>query len=85
MPEHKSCYKRMRQNEYRRQLNKSFKSHVRKALKDFRALEDPSERKERLPHLLSILDKAVKKGIYHRNKSARLKSRLTRSVDQPPL
>jgi len=85
MPEHKSCYKRMRQNEYRRQLNKSYKSYVHKTLKEFRALEDPSERKEHLPHLFSVLDKAVKKGIFHSNKSARLKSRLTRSVDQPPL
>jgi len=79
MPEHKSCYKRMRQNEYRRQLNKSYKSYVSRIIKQFREIEDPSERRERLPHLMSVLDRAVKKGIYHGNKAARLKSRLSRN------
>jgi small subunit ribosomal protein S20 len=81
MPEHESCYKRMRQNEYRRKLNKSYRSYVSRTLKDFRALEDPSERKERLSHLFSVLDKAVRKGIFHSRKSARLKSRLSRNLD----
>jgi small subunit ribosomal protein S20 len=79
MPEHKSCYKRMRQNEYRRQLNKSYRSYVSKTLKEFRALENQDEREKRLPHLMSVLDKAVRKGIFHKNKTARLKSRLTRT------
>lgn len=80
MPDHKSCYKRMRQNEYRRKLNRSYKRYVHKSLKEFRELDDQEEMKERLPRLMSILDRAAKKGIFHGRKTDRLKSRLSRKI-----
>jgi small subunit ribosomal protein S20 len=68
----------MRQNEKRRIRNKSHRSFLRKAVKSFKALEDAEAAKEQFPMIASVIDKAGKKGIIHRRKAARMKSRLSR-------
>lgn len=80
MPNHKSAEKRMRQNETRRKINRSNRSRVRSSIKNLRtALESAkaSEIKELLPATISTIDKAVQKGVLHKNAAARYKSRLT--------
>jgi small subunit ribosomal protein S20 len=78
MPNHKSAWKRMRQNEKRRTRNRAQRSYLRKVIKTYTALEDASAANEQLPGVVSVIDKMVKKGIVHHRKAARIKSRLTR-------
>jgi small subunit ribosomal protein S20 len=85
MPNHKSAEKRMRQNERRRMINRSNRSRLRTAIKKLRAAlaaGNQNEAQTRLPETVSLIDKAVQKGILHRNAAARYKSRLTVRVNQ---
>ena len=86
MPNHKSAEKRMRQNEKRRQINRSNRTRVRSAIKNLRSAisdGDSAKGKELLPDTISTIDKAVQKGVMHKNAAARYKSRLTRHVAEP--
>ncbi|MCM3874253.1 MAG: 30S ribosomal protein S20 [Pyrinomonadaceae bacterium] len=85
MPNHKSAEKRMRQNEKRKQINRSNRTRVRGAIKKLRgALEsgDAKELQTLLPATVSTIDKAVQKGVLHKNTAARYKSRLTANANQ---
>lgn len=84
MPNHKSAEKRVRQNEKRRLVNRSNKSRVRTQVKKLRSAlsaSDKSLSQELLNPTISIIDKAVNKGILHKNTAARYKSRLTAHVN----
>lgn len=75
--------KRDMQNEKRRLLNRDLKSRVKTTLRSFEeALPkgDAANVKEKLNAVYSVLDKAVKKGIFKLNKASRTKSRLTAKV-----
>lgn len=79
MANHKSALKRMRQNEKRRARNRHHRSTLRTALKKFRALvaaKDATQAQEGFVGVQQAIDKAVTKGIIHRNAAARYKSRL---------
>lgn len=81
MPNHKSAEKRMRQNEKRRKNNRSNRTRVRGAIKNLRnalSAGDATKVTELLPTTVSTIDKAVQKGVLHKNAAARYKSRLTR-------
>ena len=84
MPNHKSAEKRVRQSERRRVVNKSNRSRLRSSIRDLRgALDgDAKEVVALLPKTISEIDKAVQKGVLHRNAAARHKSRLTARVNQ---
>jgi small subunit ribosomal protein S20 len=72
--------KRNKQNEKKREINKSYKSSVRTAVNAFDASlksNDPAAIKESLNNVYSLMDKGVKKGIYKLNKASRTKARLT--------
>ena len=80
MPNHKSAWKRMRQNEKRRSGNRASRSFLRNTIRSYRSQEDPSAARESFPGVVSVIDKAVKKGIIHHRNAARLKSRLSRKI-----
>ena len=85
MPNHKSAEKRVRQSDRRRVINKSNRTRLRTAVKNLRtALSDDAGKGavELLPKTVSEIDKAVQKGVLHRNPAARHKSRLTDRVTQ---
>lgn len=84
MPNHKSAEKRVRQNERRRVINRSNRSRLRTAVKELRTALDKGGKSasELLPTTISEIDKAVQKGVLHRNAAARHKSRLTARVNQ---
>jgi len=75
----KSAIKRMRQNERRRLRNRTVRSKVRTALKVARAIQGP-ERPATIAEAIRTLDKAVTKGVIHRNTAARKKSALARRL-----
>ena len=85
MPNHKSSEKRMRQNEKRRLVNRSNRSRLRTSIKKLRTALSESNSNEvqtLLPTTVSAIDKAVQKGVIHRNAAARYKSRLTLRANQ---
>lgn len=84
MPNHKSAEKRVRQNERRRLINRSNRTQLRTSMKKLRSALDGNAKEARalLPVTVSEIDKAVQKGVLHRNAAARHKSRLTARVNQ---
>jgi small subunit ribosomal protein S20 len=85
MPNHKSSEKRVRQNEKRREINGSNRGRLRTSIKKLRAAlttGDANTVQGLLPETISTIDKAVQKGVLHRNAAARYKSRLTARVNQ---
>ncbi|HEX8921828.1 MAG TPA: 30S ribosomal protein S20 [Pyrinomonadaceae bacterium] len=85
MPNHKSAEKRVRQNEKRRDVNRNNRGRLRTSIRKLRAAltaNDASNVQELLPATISTIDKAVQKGVLHRNAAARYKSRLTTRVNQ---
>lgn len=75
----------MRQNEKRRIVNRTNRGRLRTGIKKLRtelASGDAGELQTLLPQTVSLIDKAVQKGVLHRNAAARYKSRLTARVNQ---
>ena len=84
MPNHKSAEKRVRQTERRRTINKHNRAKLRTSMKKLRSAlsgTDKSQATGLLPMTVSEIDKAVQKGVLHRNAAARHKSRLTAHVN----
>jgi small subunit ribosomal protein S20 len=84
MANHKSAEKRIRQNEKRKEINRSNRSKLRTSIKKLRAAVAGSDKiasTELLFPTVSLIDKAVNKGIIHKNTAARYKSRLTKHVN----
>jgi small subunit ribosomal protein S20 len=78
----KSALKRMRQSEKRRVRNRTVRSRVRTAVKTARTALETTGADARAAVLEAIrtLDKAVSKGVIHRNTAARKKSALARRL-----
>ncbi|MDY6867289.1 MAG: 30S ribosomal protein S20 [Chloroflexota bacterium] len=75
----KSQIKRNRQNEKQRERNRVYRGSARTALRNARmAIEsgDVEEAKAAAMVATKALDKAASKGVIHKNKAARQKSRL---------
>jgi len=73
----------VRQSERRRVINRGNRSRLRTAMKELRSSldKDGKESAALLPKTISEIDKAVQKGVLHRNAAARHKSRLTVRVN----
>jgi small subunit ribosomal protein S20 len=85
MPNHKSAEKRVRQSEKRRVINRSHRTKVRTFIKKMRAALESGKGDDvqtALPVTISVIDKAVQKGVMHKNAAARYKSRLTVQANQ---
>lgn len=79
MPNTKSAKKRVRQNVVRRLRNKVVKSVMKTEVKRLLSHindNDAQAATTALPSTISALDKAVQKGVMHRNTAARKKSAL---------
>jgi small subunit ribosomal protein S20 len=80
---HKSAKKRIRQNEKRRSRNRHGRSTLRTAIKKVEKsveTEQAEQAQVSLRQAVKRLDKAVNKGLLHRNNASRRVSRLTRKV-----
>ncbi len=85
MPNIKSAKKRVRSNAKKETVNTYVFSSMRTAIKNVeknaKAL-NKEETKKSLNIAIQRIDKAVKSGLVHKNKAARLKSRLTKLTNQ---
>lgn len=77
MPHHKSCVKRIRIAENSRNSNRQMKSRINTAIKKIRNAKDKETVELELKNAYSILDKAVKAGVLHKNKAAHQKASLS--------
>ena len=85
MANHFSALKRARQTEKRTVQNRINKSRFRTALRKFRAAVqagDHTQAKTLFGDTVSLIDKAAKQGVIHKNTAARHKSRLTKHVSE---
>jgi small subunit ribosomal protein S20 len=82
MANHKSQFKRIRQNEKRRLENRYWGKTMRNAIKKLRNTHDVAEAKAKVPQVVSLIDKVAKKGVIHKNKAANLKSGLMIKVNR---
>jgi small subunit ribosomal protein S20 len=80
LPRIKSAKKRVLVTERNRQRNMAYKSAVRTAIKKVLLGATAEERTESLKQAYSIIDRAVLKGILHKNTAARCKSRISHAV-----
>jgi small subunit ribosomal protein S20 len=78
----KSALKRMRQGEKRRLRNRTVRSRVRTAVKSARTAlgSGGADARQAVLDAIRTLDKAVTKGVMHRNTAARKKSALARKL-----
>lgn len=83
MPNTEGAKKRLRQSLVRRDRNRAVKSSLRTALRKFRealTAKNMTEAQDRQKSTAKALDKAATKGIIHRNKASRLKSRMVHAL-----
>lgn len=80
----KSQIKRIRTNEKRRQRNQAVKSELKTYVRKTRELVEAGDKEGAAQALAAAsrkLDKAVSKGVIHRNQAANRKSKLARRVN----
>mgnify|MGYP003477769290 CR=1 FL=1 len=83
MANHKSAEKRVRQTAKRNAINRSNRSELRTKIKGLRSAIAHNDKKlseDSLGSTVSLIDKAVNKGLIHKNTASRYKSRLTKHV-----
>ena len=81
MANHKATKKDVRQSAKRRDTNRYYGKTTRNAIRDLKALEDKNAAGERMPEVISMIDKLAKRGVIHKNKASNLKSKLTRRIN----
>jgi small subunit ribosomal protein S20 len=78
LPVHKSAKKRLAQSKRANIRNRSIKSQVKTFVKKVEVSFDEKDLKK----AVSLLDKATRKKAVHKNVASRIKSRLTKLVNQ---
>ena len=80
MPDHKSCEKRLRSDNKKKERNHYVKKSISSIIKKIKKSTEKAEMDTMLVQAHSLIDKAVKKGVIHRNNADRKKSRLSKFV-----
>ena len=84
MPTIKSSKKRLRQNAKKRERNKIRKDKLKKVVKEIEGLIDQGEKEkaeEMVPEFMKTVDRAAAKGPLHKNKAARIKSKIMKKLN----
>lgn len=83
MANHVSALKRVRQTAKKTEINRNNRSRVRGALRKMRevaAAGNKADAEKQFRETVSALDKAIQKGVLHKNTAGRYKSRLAARV-----
>ena len=81
MANHKSAIKRIRQIKTRNAKNRLQHKTTRNAIKILKDTTSKKEAEKLFTNVTSLLDKLAKNNIIHKNKSANLKSKLSKHVN----
>ena len=79
MANHQATKKDVRQSTKRRERNRYYGKTTRNAIRDIKELKG-KDATEKMPDVVSAIDKLVKRGIIHKNKASNLKSKLTKRI-----
>jgi len=82
MANHKSAQKRIRSNNAKRLRNRYYAKTTRNAVRMLRNVSSKQEAAEKLPKVISLVDKLAKRKVIHSNKAANIKSSLMRHVNK---
>jgi small subunit ribosomal protein S20 len=80
MANHSATKKDIRQAAKRRDSNRYYGKTTRNAIRELKIVDDQKVYNEKLPNIMSQIDKLAKRGIIHKNKAANLKSKLAKHV-----
>lgn len=78
MPIIKSAKKKLRQDKKRRTVNSRYEKAVKSAMTKLKKAKDKKKRAELIRKAYSVIDRAAKKKVIHKNKASRLKSMVSR-------
>jgi len=78
MANHSATKKDVRQATKRRDRNRYYGKTTRNAIRELKIVDDQKVYDEKLPNIMSQIDKLAKRGIIHKNKAANLKSKLAK-------
>tara|TARA_B100000579_G_scaffold303078_1_gene252976 strand:+ start:450 stop:746 length:297 start_codon:yes stop_codon:yes gene_type:complete len=81
MANHKSAIKRIRQTKTRNAKNRLQHKTARNTIKTLKETTSKKEAEKLFTNVTSLLDKLAKNNIIHKNKSANLKSKLSKHVN----
>ena len=81
MANHKSAIKRIRQTKTRNVKNRLQHKTTRNAIKVLKEATTKKEAEKQFTNVTSLLDKLAKNNVIHKNKSANLKSKLSKHVN----
>ncbi len=82
MANHKSAQKRIRQTKTKNGINRLQHKTARNAIKKLKEISSKKEAEKLFADVTSLLDKLAKKNVIHKNKSANLKSKLSKHVNE---
>lgn len=85
MANHKSALKRAKQSEQRRMRNRSRKSQLKTSVRTLeQAIAEKSEEQiaAGLKQAVATINRTASRGVIHKNKAARMVSRLTRRINR---
>ncbi len=80
MANHSATKKDVRQASKRRDRNRYYGKTTRNAIRDLKTSGEKKAYEEKLPDVISMIDKLAKRGIIHKNKAANLKSKLVKKA-----
>jgi small subunit ribosomal protein S20 len=81
MANHKATKKDVRQSAKRREKNRYYGKTTRNAIRDLKESNEKSVVSEKMPDVISMIDKLAKRGVIHKNKASNLKRKLTKRVN----
>lgn len=82
MPIIKSAKKKLRQDAKKKKMNLKYKTGYEKIVGELKKNKDnKSEISKLVKKAYSIIDKAAKKNVFHKNKANRLKSQITKFMN----
>ena len=81
MANHAATKKDVRQSTKRNERNRYYGKTTRNAIRDIKTIDNKEGAVEKLPGVLSMIDKLAKRGTIHKNKAANLKSKLAKKVN----
>lgn len=80
MANHKATRKDVRQAAKRRERNRYYGKTTRNAIRNLLATSEKEAATEKLPKVVSMIDKLAKRNVIHKNKANNLKSKLTKKI-----
>ena len=81
MANHKSAIKRIRQTKTKNLKNRLQHKTTRNAIKVLKETTTKKEAEKQFVNVTSLLDKLAKNNVIHKNKSANLKSKLSKHIN----